>query len=95
MIPCSSEPIPSPPTKVLEHLCHQVMRQLVGHYKVVQEILTGLVDAADAGLATVIEVRQIGLVQRHNGKTWIVHCRNWISAMKVTHSLVAVEALSV
>lgn len=70
-------------------------KQLVGHYKVVQEILTGLADAADAGLATVIEVRQVGLMQRHNGKMWIVHCRNWISAMEATHSLVAVEALTV
>ena len=84
-----------PPTKVLEHLYHQVMRQLVGHYKVVQEILTGLADAAEADLATVIEVRQIVLMQRHSGKMWTGHCRNWISAMEVPHSLVAVEALTV
>jgi hypothetical protein len=33
------------------------MKQLAGHYKVVQEILLGLADAADAGLATVVEIR--------------------------------------
>jgi hypothetical protein len=71
------------------------MRQSVEHYKVVQGILTGLADVAEAGLATVIEVRQIGLMQCHSDKTWIVHCRNLISAMKVTHSLVVVEALTV
>lgn len=71
------------------------MRQLVEHYKVVQGILTGLADAADAGLATVIEVRQIGLMRYHSGKKWIVHCRNLIFAMEVAHSLVAVEALTV
>ena len=94
-MPCSSEPMPCPPTKVLEHLRHQVMKQLVGRYKVVQEILTASADAADAGLVTVMEMGPIELMQRHNGKTWIVHYRNWISPMKVTHSLVAAEALTV